>query len=41
MQADRYAARRAGMDGFLTKPIDLATLKAELERWLPQPAAAA
>jgi PAS domain S-box-containing protein len=34
MQADRDAARRAGMDGFLTKPIDLATLRAELERWL-------
>jgi PAS domain S-box-containing protein len=34
MQADRDSARRAGMDGFLTKPIDLATLKAELERWL-------
>ena len=34
MQADRDAARRAGMDGFLTKPIDLGTLEAELDRWL-------
>ncbi len=36
MGSDEIAAAEAGMVGFLTKPIMLATLKTELERWLPQ-----
>jgi signal transduction histidine kinase len=34
--ADRQRCLDAGMDGYLTKPIMLANLRAELGRWLPQ-----
>ncbi|OSM05118.1 response regulator [Magnetofaba australis] len=34
------AAAAAGMDGFLTKPIDMETLRILLERWLPAQSAA-
>ncbi|MFO1081639.1 MAG: PAS-domain containing protein [Reyranellaceae bacterium] len=36
-EADRCAA--AGMDGYLTKPLTLDRLRAEIERWLGAPAA--
>lgn len=34
---DRAAALGAGMDGFLTKPVFLEVLRAELARWIPVP----
>jgi signal transduction histidine kinase len=34
--ADRQRCLDAGMDGYLTKPLMLANLRAELGRWLPQ-----
>ena len=39
--ADRQRCLDAGMDGYLSKPIMLASLRAELARWLPGQAAAA
>jgi CheY-like chemotaxis protein len=33
--ADRKRCLDAGMDGYLSKPIMLASLRAELARWLP------
>ena len=35
LESDRAASLAAGMDGFLTKPIVLEQLRAELLRWLP------
>jgi CheY-like chemotaxis protein len=34
--ADRQRCLDAGMDGYLTKPLMLANLRAELGRWLPE-----
>lgn len=36
MASDAQACRDAGMDGFLTKPLLLETLRAELVRWCPE-----
>lgn len=36
MASDRDACFAAGMDGFLTKPLMLRTLRDELVRWLPE-----
>lgn len=36
LQGDAQACLTVGMNGFLTKPYLLATLRAELARWLPQ-----
>lgn len=41
MAGDAQACRDAGMDGFLTKPLLLETLRAELVRWCPELDAAA
>ncbi|WP_374584765.1 MHYT domain-containing protein [Pseudoduganella sp.] len=38
LERDREATREAGMDGFTTKPVDLAALTAELARVLGMPA---
>jgi len=38
MQATRHKALEAGMNGWLTKPIDSQALKAAVARWLPQAA---
>jgi signal transduction histidine kinase/HPt (histidine-containing phosphotransfer) domain-containing protein len=38
MQATRQKALEAGMNGWLTKPIDSQALKAAVARWLPQAA---
>lgn len=35
LESDAQQARAAGMDGFLSKPIMLETLRRELGRWLP------
>jgi signal transduction histidine kinase/ActR/RegA family two-component response regulator len=35
LESDREACREAGMDDFLTKPLQLDGLRAVLERWLP------
>ena len=35
LESDAQMSRAAGMDGFLSKPIMLETLKRELSRWLP------
>ncbi len=35
LQSDRDQATAAGMDGYLTKPLLLDALRAELQRWLP------
>lgn len=37
LESDRERAVAAGMDGYLTKPLLLEALRAELQRWLPQP----
>ena len=34
-ESDAQLSRAAGMDGFLSKPIMLDTLRRELSRWLP------
>jgi two-component system, cell cycle response regulator DivK len=34
MRRDREKARDAGFDGFITKPVDVATLRAEIRRFL-------
>ncbi|MCP5113109.1 MAG: response regulator, partial [bacterium] len=36
LSEDRQACIDAGMDDYLTKPIDLATLTEQIHRWLPQ-----
>ena len=41
MEGDRELCLAAGMDDYLAKPIEYARLKALLEHWLPQQAAAA
>jgi two-component system cell cycle response regulator DivK len=35
-EADRDAGRRAGFDGFLTKPIDVRSLPAQVRSFLPE-----
>jgi PAS domain S-box-containing protein len=35
LSAEALRARAEGFDGYLTKPVQLATLKSELSRWLP------
>jgi len=35
LQSDAELCRQAGMDGYLTKPLELPKLKAVLEEWLP------
>jgi CheY-like chemotaxis protein len=35
LDSDAQLSRAAGMDGFLSKPIMLDTLRRELRRWLP------
>jgi CheY-like chemotaxis protein len=35
MGSDEAESAAAGMDAFLSKPIMMATLRSELERWLP------
>lgn len=37
LEGDREACVEAGMDDFLAKPLKLDTLRAALERWLPEP----
>jgi len=39
MKEEALRCEAAGMDGYLSKPAQLAQLKAMLERWLPAPAA--
>jgi CheY-like chemotaxis protein/HPt (histidine-containing phosphotransfer) domain-containing protein len=39
MKEEALRCEAAGMDGYLSKPAQLAQLKAMLERWLPSPAA--
>jgi CheY-like chemotaxis protein len=36
MEGDRGACLEAGMDDFLAKPLRLDTLRAMLDRWLPE-----
>jgi CheY-like chemotaxis protein len=33
---DRLAAKQAGLDDFLAKPVRLSELRACMERWIPQ-----
>jgi HPt (histidine-containing phosphotransfer) domain-containing protein len=37
LESDRNACLEAGMDDFLAKPMQLDTLRAVIERWLPSP----
>ena len=36
LEGDREACIEAGMDDFLTKPLQLNALRIALERWLPE-----